>query len=181
MSWVADARDQGHSSPTTNTTARCDGETSPPPVSRRRAVGVCGARHIQRGAQVNEIARPTAGGPRLGFGGYPAWFDCKPLWMVAPDGVVRSSPRPRRGVRKEMVNPNVGQETTPRAGLDVGSPVDVRNRYLGSWSHGFEVAGQVAGAYLIRRLSDGSVLPDALGRDEVRSDRRKAGPGMVSV
>ena len=68
----------------------------------------------------------------------------------------------------------VGLPTTPlRVRLDVGSPVDVRSRYLGGWSHGFEVAEKVAGGYLIRRLSDGSLLPDVLGRDEVRSERRE--------
>ena len=98
---------------------------------------------------MNEMARPAAGGLRLGFGGYPAWFDLKPPWIV-------------------------GLPPTPLLGsLDVVLPVDVRSQYLGGWSHGFEVAEQVAGGYLIRRLSDGSILPDVLGRDEVRSDGRE--------
>ncbi|MFZ0667865.1 MAG: hypothetical protein WAM97_19110 [Acidimicrobiales bacterium] len=50
----------------------------------------------------------------------------------------------------------------------VGTAVDVRNRYIGSWSRGFEVAGLVEQGYMIRRLSDGSVLPEALSFDEVR-------------
>ena len=94
------------------------------------------------------MARATSGGPRLGFGGYPAWFDRKPPWIVG------LPPTPLRGR------------------LDVGLPVDVRSRYLGGWSHGFQVAEHVAGGYLIRRLSDGSILPDVLGHDEVRSDPR---------
>jgi hypothetical protein len=51
----------------------------------------------------------------------------------------------------------------------VGTSVDVKNRYIGTWSHGFEIAGLVEHGYLIRRVSDGSVLPDALSFDEVRS------------
>jgi len=60
---------------------------------------------------------------------------------------------------------------TPEHALSfpVGTAVDVRNRYIGTWSNGFEVAGLVEEGYLIRRLSDGSVLPDPLSFDEVRS------------
>ncbi len=57
----------------------------------------------------------------------------------------------------------------PTIAFAVGTSVDVRNRFVGSWSSGFEVAGHVADGYLIRRLSDGSVLPDPLSFDEVRS------------
>ena len=50
--------------------------------------------------------------------------------------------------------------------------MDVRDRYQGSWVRGFEVA-EVAddGRYLIRRLSDGSVLPESFERDTVRRQR----------
>jgi hypothetical protein len=50
----------------------------------------------------------------------------------------------------------------------VGTPVDVKNRFVGSWSRGFEVAGLTEEGYLIRRLSDQSVLPEPLAFDEVR-------------
>jgi hypothetical protein len=56
----------------------------------------------------------------------------------------------------------------PTIAFAVGTSVDVKNRYVGSWSRGFEIAGHVADGYLIRRLSDGSILPDALAFDEVR-------------
>lgn len=63
-----------------------------------------------------------------------------------------------------------------------GNPVEVRNRFDGSWSDGFEIA-EVLGSprqssYRIRRLSDGDVLPllfDEEAVAEVRpswSDRR---------
>jgi hypothetical protein len=50
----------------------------------------------------------------------------------------------------------------------VGAPVDVKNRYIGTWSRGFQIAAVVEAGYLIRRMSDGSILPDALCFDEVR-------------
>ena len=50
----------------------------------------------------------------------------------------------------------------------VGAPVDVRNRFVGSWSRGFEIAARVEAGYLIRRISDQSILPDVLAFDEVR-------------
>ena len=53
--------------------------------------------------------------------------------------------------------------------LRTGTPVDVRSRFVGSWSRGFEVAEQVTEhGYRIRRLSDGTVLPDVFSDEEVR-------------
>ena len=52
--------------------------------------------------------------------------------------------------------------------LTAGTPVDVRSRYVGSWSRGFEVAEIVGDAYRVRRLSDGSVLPSEFASDDVR-------------
>jgi hypothetical protein len=56
--------------------------------------------------------------------------------------------------------------------LDVGAEVEVRNRFVGKWCHGFEVADHVDGGYVIRRVSDRAVLPAVITYDEVRSDRR---------
>ncbi|MHB8680709.1 MAG: hypothetical protein ACYDA2_01240 [Acidimicrobiales bacterium] len=50
----------------------------------------------------------------------------------------------------------------------VGTPVLVRNRYLGAWSRGFQVAEHVPGGYRIRRLSDGSVFPDVFSVEDVK-------------
>ena len=69
----------------------------------------------------------------------------------------------------------VEQRTTSRTPLGVGSAVDVRNRFVGTWSDGFEVAEHVNDGYLIRRSSDGAILPDVLGQNEVRPDRHKHG------
>jgi hypothetical protein len=59
--------------------------------------------------------------------------------------------------------------------LAVGTAVDVRSRYVGSWSAGFEVAQAVRDGYRVRRMSDGSVLPDVFTNDDVRAQRRKTG------
>ncbi len=60
-------------------------------------------------------------------------------------------------------------------GLTAGTAVDVRSRYVGAWSSGFEVAEPVKDGYRVRRLSDGSVLPDVFTNEDVRAQRHKTG------
>ena len=56
--------------------------------------------------------------------------------------------------------------------LSAGTPVDVRSRFLGDWSRGFEVAERVADqGYRIRRMSDGTVLPDVFDDQDIRPQR----------
>jgi hypothetical protein len=58
--------------------------------------------------------------------------------------------------------------------LSAGTPVDVRSRYVGAWSRGFEVAERVNDAgYRVRRLSDGTVLPDVFDAQDVRPHKRR--------
>ena len=64
---------------------------------------------------------------------------------------------------------------TPDTQLAPGTAVDVRNRFVGSWSHGFEIAERVRGGYRVRRLSDDSVLPDVFAGEDIRLERRKQG------
>jgi len=60
--------------------------------------------------------------------------------------------------------------------IEPGTRVDVRTRYVGTWSHGFEVAEFIDGnGYRVRRVSDGSILPEPLSTEEVRPERRKQG------
>jgi len=66
-------------------------------------------------------------------------------------------------------------KATTRAMLAPGTAVDVRSRYVGEWSSGFEVAEPLSEGYRIRRLSDGSVLPDVFTNDDVRARRHKTG------
>ena len=57
--------------------------------------------------------------------------------------------------------------------LHEGSRVEVRSRFDGSWSGGFEISEVVDDGYRVRRLSDGSVLPSVLHDHEVRRERRR--------
>jgi hypothetical protein len=54
-----------------------------------------------------------------------------------------------------------------RAPVAVGTQVRVRNA-LGSWAGGFEVVSVTPTGYLLRRLSDGWLLPRAISAGEVR-------------
>ena len=52
--------------------------------------------------------------------------------------------------------------------LQVGERVEVHTRYNDSWVGGFEIAEVVEGGYHVRRTSDGSLLPNLTGEDDVR-------------
>jgi hypothetical protein len=58
-----------------------------------------------------------------------------------------------------------------RARLDRGAAVEVRNRFDGRWSRGFEVVDASDHGYRVRRLSDGRELPVHFGFDDVRPRR----------
>jgi hypothetical protein len=71
----------------------------------------------------------------------------------------------------------VSDENTGRP-LPPGTEVEVRNRFNGDWTSGFEVADVVAGAigpraaeYWLRRLSDGTKLGPSFSPSEVRLRR----------
>lgn len=66
-------------------------------------------------------------------------------------------------------------KATTKDRLATGTAVDVRSRYVGAWSSGFEVAERVNDGYRIRRLSDDSVLPDVFTNEDVRAQRHKTG------
>jgi hypothetical protein len=51
--------------------------------------------------------------------------------------------------------------------LPSGTRVRVRNT-LGSWAGGFEVVSADDAGYRLRRVSDGAVLPTAIGASEVK-------------
>ena len=54
-----------------------------------------------------------------------------------------------------------------------GTPVEVRNRFNGSWTSGFEVAGATdPDHYELRRRSDHAVLPAQFTTRELRPDGR---------
>jgi len=49
-----------------------------------------------------------------------------------------------------------------------GTPVEVRTRYLSSWSSGFEVVSVDGDQVGLRRQSDSVILPVTIGVDDVR-------------
>ena len=68
---------------------------------------------------------------------------------------------------------NSTENDAPIPVLDVGVKVRVRNRFLGDWTSGFEVAEVHRSGYRIRRLSDHHAFPDVFSFDDVRLERRK--------
>jgi hypothetical protein len=59
--------------------------------------------------------------------------------------------------------------------LKPGTRVEVRSRFDGHWSRGFEVVQVLNGAYKLRRLSDGSLLPVDFDAEDVRHEKRRQG------
>jgi hypothetical protein len=83
----------------------------------------------------------------------------------------RRQPQYDRGVSTGGAAP----DQNARSPLAPGTRVDVRNRYQGTWTRGFEVAEFTEGGYRIRRLSDGSILGELFSRDDVRRQRNRQG------
>lgn len=52
--------------------------------------------------------------------------------------------------------------------LPVGTSVEFRNQFRGSWSSGFEVADTTERGYWLRRASDRHVLPTPFEPDDIR-------------
>jgi len=59
-----------------------------------------------------------------------------------------------------------------RRALVAGTKVEVRRRYDHRWARGFEVAAVDGDSYMLRRLSDGAVLPTPFPRAELRRERQ---------
>jgi hypothetical protein len=58
-----------------------------------------------------------------------------------------------------------------RRAIVPGTRVEVRSRYRSSWTRGFEVARVEGDAYVVRRVSDGTVLPAAFDDEAIRQER----------
>ena len=67
-----------------------------------------------------------------------------------------------------MSDPGVSVTSPDREPLSPGSHVEVRNRFTGTWSRGFDLVEIVDVGYRVRRLSDGSVLPTVFPPEDVR-------------
>jgi len=62
--------------------------------------------------------------------------------------------------------------TLPAADINPGRRVEVRNRFDQRWTRGFQVIEIRDDRYVLRRLSDGAVLPTTFSADEIRKERR---------
>ncbi len=69
-----------------------------------------------------------------------------------------------------MVDPREATGGDPRA-LTPGTRVEVRRRYDNRWTRGFEVVGVEGDGYLVKRLSDGTLLPASFARADLRRER----------
>jgi hypothetical protein len=68
----------------------------------------------------------------------------------------------------EAIDSDVG---TDGEFLSPGSRVSVRDRFQGRWTDGFDIAEIRDSEYVLRRLSDDSILPGSFKPDEVRGPR----------
>ncbi len=59
-------------------------------------------------------------------------------------------------------------DRSERGAMTVGTPVEVRTRYQGSWADGFEVAESTEHGYWLRRASDRCLLPTPFVSRDVR-------------
>ena len=59
--------------------------------------------------------------------------------------------------------------------LEAGMRVEVRRRFDQRWARGFEVVEVTESGYLVRRLSDGMVLPAEFSADDLRRERKRQG------
>ena len=88
--------------------------------------------------------------------------------------------------RRAHESPAVGALWTSTGGvslprLDVGSQICVRNRFLGDWVSGFQVAEVIDAGYRIQRISDGYAFPDVFPIDDVRLERRQSPTDQIAA
>jgi hypothetical protein len=85
---------------------------------------------------------------------------------------------PATNDRSHALDPGPSSCTAPDGGrpdieaeLPSGVRVEVRNRFDGAWVPGFQIlAAQTSGGYVVRRISDRSVLPVTFAESELRLD-----------
>lgn len=65
--------------------------------------------------------------------------------------------------------------------LQPGDDVDVRNRFDGSWSSGFQVDDAAPHGYRLRRRSDGTLLPALFDTDDLRPSAPSLQPNGATV
>lgn len=71
--------------------------------------------------------------------------------------------------------PDSPEDAAPsRSHLLEGARVEVRTGFDRSWVNGFQVAAVTDDGYLVRRRSDGEVLPVPIAFDDVRRERKNS-------
>lgn len=72
-----------------------------------------------------------------------------------------------------MTSAQPAPEVDPNGPLRPGAPVEVRNRFDGTWCRGFEITEVLPGVglhrYRIRRISDGVILPRLFTEEVLRT------------
>lgn len=68
-----------------------------------------------------------------------------------------------------VLDTSVSRPVWPQEVPAIGAIVAVRNRYLGTWSPGFEVHAVHAEGCRIKRTSDGAVLPGVIAFRDLRA------------
>ena len=63
-----------------------------------------------------------------------------------------------------------GTMSDPGSKLTEGTRVQVRNQFDGAWARGFEVHRSGRNGYVVRRLSDRSVLPATFAPPDLRRE-----------
>jgi hypothetical protein len=77
----------------------------------------------------------------------------------------------------EQDNPSIRimDDSAEAVELKIGLHVEVRDRYQGTWSRGFEISAIEDNGYRIKRISDGAILPGTFSTEEIRPSRRHQG------
>jgi hypothetical protein len=75
---------------------------------------------------------------------------------------------PIKHICRPVVGGSMSSDHGIETGIETGTEVEVRNRFTGEWSVGFEVVGRADGVVQVRRLRDGAILPAGFRHEEIR-------------
>ncbi|UDY37011.1 hypothetical protein [Dermatobacter hominis] len=91
-------------------------------------------------------------------------------------GTHRAGARPalRNSDEEEGIDMEEGTGIGIEVPIDAGTTVEVRSRFDQRWTTGFTVADVAEEGYLLRRQSDGTVLPAWFPREQLRPLGRTA-------